>query len=110
MSTIKSAAEKKRLSYERDHYNRGGENDKAWRKAKPLKKAKARRAFRKASKDLLKSTAADETDTSNAARKQASIRQRRVEDWGAVPLRKFVASRLEQREQRIGTKKQRKKA
>ena len=28
MSTVKSAPEKKRIGYERDHYNRGGENDK----------------------------------------------------------------------------------
>jgi ribosomal protein L32E len=37
MSKVKSASEKKRLSYERDHYNRSGENNKSWRKAKPLK-------------------------------------------------------------------------
>ena len=35
MSTVKTPTEKKRLAYERDHYNRNGESNKAWRKAKP---------------------------------------------------------------------------
>jgi len=54
MSSIHTPQEKKRLAYQRDHYNRNGESNKAWRKAKPRKKAKARRAFRKASNDLLR--------------------------------------------------------
>ena len=47
--------------YERDHYIRGGQHDKGWRKIKPLKKTKARRAFRKASNDHTRSSAVEET-------------------------------------------------
>src|SRR5215470_4660868 len=46
MSKVRDPVEKKRLAYARDHYNRGGQHDKGWRKIKPLKKMKARRAFR----------------------------------------------------------------
>ncbi len=93
MSKVTSPTEKKRIAYERDHYNRNGESNKAWRKTKPLKKAKARRAFRKASKDFLQ-VVGDSTDApESAARKEGSVQQRRVEDWGAIYLRKFVATR-----------------
>ena len=94
MSKVKSPTEKKRLAYERDHYNRNGQNNKAWRKAKPCKKAKARRAFRKASKDLLQVVGSSPEDApESVARKQGSIEQRRVEDWGSIHLQEFVATR-----------------
>src|SRR5436190_12496689 len=94
MSSIHTPQEKKRLAYDRDHYNRNGESNKAWRKAKPVKKARARRAFRKATKDLLH-VCADKSDNApqSVLRKQASIRQRRVTDWGAIHLKDFVATR-----------------
>ena len=108
MSSIRTPREKKRLAYERDHYNRNGESNKAWRKAKPLKKAKARRAFRKASKDLLR-VAGTEPDAAsdNVARKQNSIRQRRVNDWGAIHLREFVETRRVRNHLNTGAKKAR---
>jgi hypothetical protein len=108
MSSVRTPREKKRLAYERDHYNRNGESNKAWRKAKPLKKANARRAFRKASKDLLR-IAGTEPDTASdsVVRKQSSIRQRRVNDWGAVHLREFVETRRIRNQLKTGAKKAR---
>ena len=94
MSKVKSPTEKKRFAYERDHYNRNGESNKAWRKIKPSKKAKARRAFRKASKDLLQvAGSSPENAQQSIVRKQGSIEQRRVEDWGSIHLQEFVATR-----------------
>ena len=84
MSTVTNPKEKKRLSLERDHYNRNGENNKAWRKAKPLKKKKAERSYRKKSKDLL---LADATATGiNSSRRALSIKRTKIEDWGSVHL------------------------
>jgi len=105
MSRTKNPIEKKRLAYERDHYNRNGESNKAWRKTKPIKKAKARRAFRKASNDLLKVAVAEADEPGAATRKQGSIRQRKIRDWGAMSLRKFVSFVSEKRAESIGAKK-----
>ena len=105
MSKVKPPTEKKRLADGRDHYNRNGENNKAWRKAKPLKKAKARRAFRKAGQDLLHvSIGSAEAGATNAARKAASNKQRFVKDWGAIPLRDFVETRRVRNELDQGAK------
>lgn len=93
MSKITHPLEKKRVAYERDHYNRNGESNKAWRKTKPLKKAKARRAFRKANKDFLQVVGSSEDAPECVMRKQGGIQQRCVRDWGAIYLRKFVATR-----------------
>ncbi len=94
MSKVTSPPEKKRLAYERDHYNRNGESNKAWRRKKPCLKAKARRAFRRISNGLLQ--AADpspEEAPETLARKQGEVRQRRVRDWGPIHLREFVVTR-----------------
>src|ERR1700753_498355 len=56
MSKIKSAPEKKRLSYERDHYNRSLWNNKTWRKTKQVRKSDARRCFRKAANDAIRAS------------------------------------------------------
>lgn len=111
MSSIRTPREKKRLAYERDHYNRNGESNKAWRKAKPLKKTKARRAYRKANKDLLR-VAGTEPDmaSDSVVRKQNSIRQRRVNDWGAIHLREFVKTRRVRNHRNTGAKKARREA
>jgi hypothetical protein len=93
MSSIKSAPEKKRLAYERDHYNRGGENNKTWRKTKQVKKAAARRTFRKAANGTLRAVDAADPDASNEPRKKQAIRQKSVVDWGPIHLREFGASR-----------------
>jgi len=111
MGSIRKPQEKKRLAYERDHYNRNGESNKAWRKAKPLKKARARRAFRKASKDLLRVVGHEpDTASESVVRKQNSIRQRRVKDWGAIHLREFVATRRVRNSLDRGAKNARRKA
>jgi hypothetical protein len=106
MSKVRNPVEKKHLAYERDHYNRGGQHDKGWRKIKPLKKAKARRAFRKASNDLARSSAVKET-TPTAIRKHGGVKQRDVPDWGAMSLKSFVHSRLSRRAASVGVKKKR---
>jgi hypothetical protein len=111
MSSIHTPQQKKQLAYKRDHYNRNGENNKAWRKAKPLRKAKARRAFRKANKDLLRVCADDpESVPQGPLRKQNSIQQRRVTDWGAIHLKEFVATRRVSNSLNAGAKKARRKA
>jgi hypothetical protein len=108
MSSIHTPQQKKLLAYQRDHYNRNGESNKAWRKAKSVKKARARRAFRKVSNDLLHVCAdGPESVPHSALRKQASIRQRRVTDWGAIHLKEFVATRRVRNSLNSGAKKAR---
>ena len=107
MSSVQNPAEKKRLAYERDQYNRGGENNKAWRKSKPVKKAKARRAYRKTANDLTRTCVADETVPTAACRKLEGVRQRRIIDWGSMSLREFVISRQAGRECAIGARQER---
>jgi hypothetical protein len=108
MSRIKNPVEKKRIAYLRDHYNRNGESHKAWRKTKPLKKAKARRAFRKKANDLIQICLSDESAPSASLRKQLGARQRQIFDWGPVTLREFVTWRKTKREETIGARKRRK--
>src|SRR5438128_119632 len=111
MSSIQTPREKERLAYERDHYNRNGESNKAWRKAKPVKKTRARRAFRKSSKDLLRASAGEPDNAPQSVlRKQASIRQRHVPDWGAIRLKDFVATRRVRNSLNEGAKKARRNA
>lgn len=107
MSCVTSPTEKKRLAYERDHYA-NGKHDKGWRRAKPLKKARARRAFRKASNDLLRVCEdGSESAPENARRKQAGLRQREVADWGPSFLREFVATRPVRNGRNVGARKAR---
>ncbi len=89
MSSVKNPIEKKRLAYERDHYNRNGESNKAWRKAKPVKKAKARRAFRKTANDLTRVCTTGDGGPSAAARKKEGIQKRRGADLGGKGIREF---------------------
>ena len=107
MSKVKNPVEKKRHAYERDHYNRSGQGNKGWRKMKPLKKAKARRAFRKTSNDLTRSSVTEETTTVAATRKHGGVKQREVPEWGAMNLKAFVESRLSRRAAGVGAKKRR---
>jgi hypothetical protein len=62
MSSVHSPQQKKRLSYERDHYAKGAKSDKGFRKTWPRKKRKANRAFRHAA-DTLTRTAPQDPDT-----------------------------------------------
>ena len=107
MSKVKDPVEKKRLAYERDHYNRGGESNKGWRKKKPLKKAKARRAFRKISNDLTRVPTVEEATPVAAIRRLAGLKQHEVRDWGVMSLKEFVKSRFARRAASVGAKKKR---
>jgi hypothetical protein len=107
MSKVKDPVEKKRAAYERDHYSRGGESNKGWRKTKPLKKAKARRRFRKVLNDLARSSVAEETTPIAAMRKLGVVKQSKVIDWGVLSLKEFVRSRLARRAASVGAKKRR---
>jgi len=97
VSKVKDPVEKKRLAYKRDHYNRGGESNKSWRKSKPFKKAKARRAFRKNSNYFIRSSPLEEGTQIAANRKHGGVKQREVRDWGVMNLKQFVKSRLARR-------------
>lgn len=108
MSSVHHPQEKKRLAYSRDHYNRNGESNKAWRKTKPLKKAKAQRAFRKKANDLLATCTPEETAPLASLRNLHGARVRKITDWGSIALRDFVAGRKAKRQAMIGAKKLRK--
>jgi hypothetical protein len=107
MSKARDPVEKKRLAYERDHYNRGGESNKGWRKKKPRKKAKARRAFRKTSNDLTHVSAVEEAAPISAIRSLGRAKQHEVTDWGVISLEEFVKSRFARRPAGVGAKKKR---
>ena len=107
MSSVRHPQEKKRLAYSRDHYNRSGESNKGWRKSKPLKKAKAQRAFRKKSNNLLATCTPEESAPLASVRNLHGIRVRKIIDWGSIALREFVAGRKAKRQAMIGAKKAR---
>lgn len=107
MSRIKNPTEKKRIAYEQDHRYHSGEPPKAWRRNKPLKKAYANRAFRKANNDVLRATLNEEVATTLALRKAGSLIKKRIIDWGPIALKDYVASRLAYRKSSIGAKKRR---
>lgn len=105
MSRVKNPQDKKRLAYEHDHRNASGQPPKGWRNTKPLKKAKANRAFRKASNDMLQATMADDGASQSATRKAGSVIKEKVIDWGPVKLGSYVQMRLRHRKASVGAKK-----
>jgi hypothetical protein len=107
MSRVKSPQEKKRLAYELDHRNASGESVKAWRRNKPLKKAKANRSFRKTTNDLVQATLSEDAAPQSATKKAGSIVKEKIIDWGPVRLRVYVNGRLAQRKATIGARKRR---
>lgn len=107
MSRVKSPEEKKRLAYEHELRNAYGEPPKAWRKQKPLKKAKASRAFRKATHDLLQVTLLDIEAPKNARRKSDGIKREKISDHGKVKLGAYVKASIEQRKAMVGARKRR---
>ena len=109
MSRVKNPQDKKRLAYELDHRNASGESVKAWRRNKPLKKAKAIRAFRKSTNDLLQATLSEEDAAQTATKKAGSIAQEKIIDWGPVKLGAYVKLRLSHRKASIGAKNRRRK-
>jgi hypothetical protein len=107
MSRVKNPSEKKRLAYEHEHRNAYGEPPKAWRKQKPLKKAKSSRAFRKATNDLLQVTLGEAEAPQNALRKSGSIRREEIVDYGKVKLGRHVKACIETRKAMVGARKRR---
>ena len=108
MSAVKNPTEKKRLAYERDHYSRGGQHNKAWRRIKPAKKAHARRAFRKKANHLTRVCATNEVAPVAAIRDDGSLRQQPVCDWGTIHLGELVDQVLDHRGEMVGARKRRK--
>ena len=107
MSSVIHPVEKKRLAYLKDHYVRGGASPKNWRKVKPLKKAKASRAFRKPHKDLLPVCSDEESAPVASIRRLEGVRKRKVPQMGAVSLKEFVEWRQRKRSEMIGARKRR---
>lgn len=95
--------EKKRLSYARDRRNAYGESSGASRKSIPLRKKKGRRAYRKATNQLLpKGLAASalRDDTSIEA-KINSVTRNPWRKWPDVPLGTCVKDKLFKRTARF---------
>jgi hypothetical protein len=81
----KSPQQKKALSLAKDRRNAYGENDKASRKAIPLRKAKENRRVRRAADQLLNAAATAEEEV--AATVESSLRHdvKRVGGWKKAP-------------------------
>ncbi len=107
MSRVKNPQDKKRLAYEHERRNASGQPPKGWRNTKPLKKAKARRAFRKATNDTLASTLQDDSPSLSASRRAGSVLQEKIIDWGRVKLGSYVQMRLKHRRANVGARKMR---
>ena len=88
---------KKALSYERDHITRGGESKLAWRKAKPLKKRKAVRSFRRKQKVAITKGVDGEAAEKNVQRRLGAFRKGKVVDWGVMTLKEYVDDRAAKR-------------
>ena len=101
MSKTKSPQEKKRLSYAKDHYTRGGESARGWRTSKRIKKANARRRFRRATNALTHGLDVASAEESVVPKKKQSIRQPEVHDWGTIRLDDFVASRKRVKDRKV---------
>ena len=85
---------KKALSYEHDHRSRGGESKIAWRRAKPLKKRKAVRTFRRKQRAATIKGVETESATEVAAQRNlGAFKQRKVVDWGVMSLKEYVGNR-----------------
>jgi hypothetical protein len=100
MSSVHAAPEKKRLSYERDHRVRGGENDKAFRRKWPIKKSRANRSFRRAAGTMTRSAVTHQHEEVDFG----IIKNRPLTKWGVATLRETVANRQALRRRRVGTK------
>jgi hypothetical protein len=101
MSSVRVPQEKKRLSYQRDHYAKS-KYDKA-RKSWRTKKHKARRSYRHAADSLTKAAVLDGESDANIS----ALAQRPVRRWGVSSLRETVAHKLDKRLRRVGAKKAR---
>lgn len=94
--------EKKRLSYERDRRNDYGENDKASRKAIPLRKRLAARGSRRAARAALPGgwDAIPEEEVEQAENKMLAAEQRAYLRWRKapdIPLAEYLARKRARR-------------
>lgn len=105
MSKVKSAPQKKQLSYERDHFS-PAEYPKGFRKNWPRKKARANRTFRRKVAQLV-----DASLHRNASRQDdlavEQVARERVQKWDVETLRERIARTQERREASHGAKKAR---
>jgi len=100
MNSVHTPQEKKRLSYERDHRVRGGENDKAFRRKWPIKKRKASRSFRHAAESMtLLALQNAEADIDFRI-----IKKQQLTKWGVASLGDTVTARQALRASRFGAK------
>ncbi len=90
--------EKKRLSLQKDRRNAYGENDKASRKAIPLRKAKVNRSNRRSDTVALSGAlGAPDEELDNATEQKLRGRRRKVwRKWPDEPLGKKLAERGEE--------------
>lgn len=94
MSKIKSPPEKKKLRDEKDHYPGGnGESKRAWRRTKQVKKSDARRRFRKAANEAVKTIDPELADETREPSKRQALKQPEVREWGVVSVGEFGRTR-----------------
>ena len=86
MSSVRHPNEKKRLSYERDHYAKGAKSDKGFRKTWPRKKRKANRAFRHAAKILTHTSRLDATPEVDLGRARFRRQFWQLQKYSVTPL------------------------
>jgi len=98
--------EKKELSYERDRRNAYGENDKASRKAIPLRKRIVARSYRRSTKQQLPESpvVASTDDLDDAEARVRSVRRSEWKKWPDIPLGEFIARQQRWRGIRDGRK------
>lgn len=96
--------EKKRLAYERAHYNRGGQSLPSWRRLKPRKKRKSTHSLRRKQRMQLLKLGGEHEPELTAQRRYTTLRVRKTGDWGAISLREFVKSRRARSQRRRNQK------
>ena len=104
--TRKTPQEKKRLSYERDRRNRYGQNAKASRRLIPLRKAKAKRSYRKRTNQILSAAAisADLLADNAPENRIAGVAKKRWQKAPDVPLKDAIKAKKEWHVRRFGRK------
>jgi hypothetical protein len=100
----KSPQEKKRLSYERDRRNRYGQNAKASRRLIPLRKAKAKRAYRKRTNQILSSALSTSDLLADKAPENriAAVQKKRWQKAPDVSLAVAIKAKKDARIRRFG--------
>ncbi len=105
MSKVKSAPQKKQLSYERDHFS-PGKYPKGFRKNWPRKKARANRAFRRKVAQLVDASLHRNASSSDELAVE-HVKREHVEKWVIETLRERVERTQVRRAATYGAKKAR---